>query len=132
VRPSGEIYRPVGIADFLFRWQLSVPLNQRPDAWEEDRIGKLFQDLTNAFNRQPLYFHGTVMFTHGDEGYIEVADGQQRLTTISILIAAIRDYLIELGDTAGALTVVGRRCRGPDRALAGIYSFQLPGVVRGF
>src|SRR4029077_1012472 len=34
-------------------------------------------------------------------------DGQQRLATISILIAAIRDYLIELGDTAGALQYQG-------------------------
>jgi uncharacterized protein with ParB-like and HNH nuclease domain len=40
------------------------------------------------------------MFTEGDKG-TEVADGQQRLATVSILIAAIRDYLIELGDVKG-------------------------------
>jgi hypothetical protein len=99
---AGVTIDPVGIADILFRWRLAVPLNQRPYRWEEDEIEKLFQDLTNAFNRQPLYFLGTVMFTHNDKGYIEVADGQQRLATISILIAAIRDYLIELGDSDGA------------------------------
>ena len=104
---AGITIDPVGIADILFRWRLAVPLNQRPYRWEDDEIEKLFQDLASAFNRQPLYFLGTVMFTHNDKGDIEVADGQQRLATISILIAAIRDYLIELGDTDGALQYQG-------------------------
>ena len=37
------------------------------------------------------YFLGTVVLTHGNAGRLEVADGQQRLATTSILIAAIRD-----------------------------------------
>jgi len=90
-----------GIADVLFRWQLVVPLNQRPYAWEDDEVEKLFHDLTKAVDTQPIYFLGTVMFTKGGED-IEVADGQQRLATASMLIAAIRDYLVELGDKKGA------------------------------
>jgi hypothetical protein len=104
---AGITIDPVGIADILFRWRLAVPLNQRPYRWEEDDIEKLFQDLNNAFNRQPLYFLGTVMFTHNEKGQIEVADGQQRSATVSVLIAAIRDYLIELNDSAGALQYQG-------------------------
>jgi len=88
---AGITIDPVGIADILFRWRLAVPLNQRPYRWEEDDIEKLFQDLNNAFNRQPLYFLGTVMFTHNEKGQIEVADGQQRLATVSVLIANSRD-----------------------------------------
>lgn len=98
---------PIGIADILQRWRLSVPMNQRPYAWEEEHVEKLFQDLTKAFDGQPLYFMGTVMFTHGEKGSIEVADGQQRLATISMLLAAIRDYLIELGDEQGAIQYQG-------------------------
>ena len=101
-KQAGITIEPLGIADILHRWRLSVPLNQRPYAWEEDNVEKLFQDLTKAFDAQPLYFLGTVMFTHGDKGKIEVADGQQQLATISMLLAAIRDYLIELGDPEGA------------------------------
>lgn len=41
------------------------------------------------------------MLTTGS-GRIRVADGQQRLATIFILIAAIRDFLLELGDIDGA------------------------------
>lgn len=100
----GISFEKAGIADALYRWELKVPLNQRPYAWEEGNIEKLFHDLTQAYDNQPIYFLGTVMFTQGDAGTTEVADGQQRLATISVLIAAIRDYLIELGDDKGATT----------------------------
>jgi hypothetical protein len=45
---------------------------------------------------------GTIVLTRDSNRQWEVADGQQRLATTAILIAAIRDYLIELGDTNGA------------------------------
>jgi len=101
---AGISIEPIGIADILHRWQLAVPLNQRAYKWEDEEIEKLFQDLTKAFDKQPMYFLGTVMFTQGGKGQIEVADGQQRLATVSILLSAVRDYLIELGDAEGAKT----------------------------
>lgn len=97
----GLSFESSAIADVLFRWQLIVPLNQRPYAWQDDDVEKLLQDLAKAVDTQPIYFLGTVMFTQGGDD-TEVADGQQRLATVSILIAAIRDYLIELGDKKGA------------------------------
>ncbi|MGF7162358.1 hypothetical protein FHS85_004012 [Rhodoligotrophos appendicifer] len=98
----GLSFEHCGIADVLYRWQLVVPLNQRPYAWEDDEVEKLFHDLTKAVDTQPIYFLGTIMFTKGESNDTEVADGQQRLATTSILIAAMRDYLIELGDEKGA------------------------------
>ena len=99
----GLTINDVGIADALSRWQLAVPLNQRPYAWKDDPVETLFHDLTKAFdNSQPIYFLGTIVLTEASRGIREVADGQQRLATISILVAAIRDYLIELGDVQGA------------------------------
>lgn len=100
----GLTINDVGIADALSRWQLAVPLNQRPYAWQDDPVETLFHDLTKAFdNSQPIYFLGTIVLTEAPKGIREVADGQQRLATISILVAAIRDFLIELGDEQGAL-----------------------------
>jgi uncharacterized protein with ParB-like and HNH nuclease domain len=93
----------VGVADALTRWQLGVPLNQRRYAWDEEYVEQLFHDLTKAFDaNKPLYFLGTVVLTEGSKGTREVADGQQRLATTSILLAAIRDYLLELEDPQGA------------------------------
>ena len=93
----------VGIADALNRWQLGVPPNQRRYAWDEDYVEQLFHDLTKAFDgNKPIYFLGTIVLTEGTTGAREIADGQQRLATTAILLAAIRDYLIELKDQPGA------------------------------
>jgi hypothetical protein len=93
----------VGIAKALSQWELAVPLNQRSYAWRDDPVETLLHDLTTAFDSdQPIYFLGTIVLTEGAKGVREVADGQQRLATISLFIAAIRDYLIELGDLDGA------------------------------
>lgn len=93
----------LGIASVLTRWQLVVPLNQRRYEWDEEYVDQLFHDLSKAFEgSKPIYFLGTIVLTEGPKGTKEVADGQQRLATTSILIAAIRDYLLELGDQPGA------------------------------
>jgi hypothetical protein len=91
----------IGIAEALAQWSLVVPPNQRRYAWDEDYVEQLFQDLTKAFS-QPIYFLGTIVLTEGSKGTREVADGQQRLATTAILVAAIRDYLVELGDEKAA------------------------------
>ena len=93
----------LGIADALSRWQLGVPPNQRRYAWDEEYVEQLFHDVTKAFDgSKPIYFLGTIVLTEGAKGSREIADGQQRLATTAILLAAIRDYLIKLGDQPGA------------------------------
>lgn len=99
----GLTINDVGIAEALSRWQLAVPTNQRAYAWTDDYVDALFDDLTKAFDHnRPIYFLGTIVLTDAPTGVREIADGQQRLATISILIAAIRDYLLELGDDQAA------------------------------
>lgn len=88
-----------GIGDSLTHNYLFVPKYQRTYAWVEKNISELYQDITSALNsNEPEYFLGSLVVSQkiGDKG--EVVDGQQRLATISIFIAAIRDYLIENGD----------------------------------
>src|SRR6185369_5917428 len=93
----------IGIAEALARYSLNVPPNQRRYAWDEEYVEQLFHDLTKAFGEsKPIYFLGTIVLTEGAKGSREVADGQQRLATTAILLAAIRDYLVELGDKQGA------------------------------
>jgi uncharacterized protein with ParB-like and HNH nuclease domain len=93
----------VGIADALMRWELTVPVNQRRYEWDEEYVEQLFQDPTKAFvGSRSIYFLGTIVLTEGLKGNREVADGQQRLATTAILLSAIRDYLLELGDSPDA------------------------------
>lgn len=90
-----------GIGEVLAHNRLAVPLNQREFSWEEEHIRDLFQDFANAIaNNKASYFLGTIVLTRGSGDVPEVSDGQQRLATTTILLAAIRDYFYELKDTA--------------------------------
>jgi len=75
-----------------------VPLNQRDYSWGEKQVKEVFQDLSKAVSEnKPTYFLGTIVLTEIPKRAYEVADGQQRLATISILLSAIRDYFLSKG-----------------------------------
>jgi len=95
-----------GIGAILSHNRLVVPLNQREYSWERDHVQELFQDFSNALTKsEGSYFLGTIVLTKGSGENPEVSDGQQRLATTSILIAAIRDYFFNQNDLkrAGAI-----------------------------
>lgn len=77
---------------------LVVPVYQRQYRWEIDDCKRLLDDLRNAARAsvgQPHFF-GSILYTVTDHGeYTErmLVDGQQRVTTLMLLIAALRDTL---------------------------------------
>ncbi len=78
---------------------LYVPWFQRNYTWDEDNVDELFQDLFEEFswenivdsarNRSQLrdYFMGAVMLCGQGDGRRMILDGQQRLTTLTMLLA---------------------------------------------
>jgi Protein of unknown function DUF262/Protein of unknown function (DUF1524) len=67
--------------------------------WEDEHVTDLFQDFSNAIaTNKATYFLGTIVLTTSAEGNPEVCDGQQRLATTTILLAAIRDYFHQRRD----------------------------------
>lgn len=74
-----------------------IPPYQRPYAWTDDQVLELFDDLHSFYLSEPeddSYFLGSIVLIK-DEGkpFSEVIDGQQRLTTLTIFIAAITSLL---------------------------------------
>ena len=68
-----------------------IPIYQRNYAWEKDEITALVQDIYDAFKKgdNKLYYIGTlVSYNKGDQVY-EIIDGQQRLTTLRLMFAAL-------------------------------------------
>jgi len=69
-----------------------IPSYQRPYAWTEVQAGELFADLHDFFSKEKdeTYFLGSIVLIK-EEGkpLAEVIDGQQRLTTLTILLAAL-------------------------------------------
>lgn len=86
--------------DFLF----TIPSVQRPYSWTSDQAGDLLDDLLDYIDHQSItkddfskidepYFLGSIVLVKKGENLYEVLDGQQRLTTLTILLAVLRDYL---------------------------------------
>jgi hypothetical protein len=77
---------------FSSDFDYTIPSYQRPYAWTEVQAGELFSDLVDFFTkeRDDTYFLGSIVLIK-DEGKppAEVIDGQQRLTTLTILLAAL-------------------------------------------
>lgn len=80
-----------GIGHFIADNFLKVPSYQRSFAWEVSHVQDLFDDIKNSYPED--YFIGTVVVTVTDSDYLEIVDGQQRLATINIFFAVIRDLL---------------------------------------
>lgn len=67
-----------------------VPIYQRNYAWGKDEVSALIQDVYDAYiaSKQNYYIGTLVSFHKGDQVY-EVIDGQQRLTTIYLVLGAL-------------------------------------------
>lgn len=67
-----------------------IPIYQRNYAWERDEIYTLVKDVYDSMKTdKPVYYIGTLVTYRRDENVFEVIDGQQRLTTIYILLKAM-------------------------------------------
>ena len=68
-----------------------VPIYQRNYAWGNDEITTLIQDAYDAYltGSEKTYFIGTLVTYPKGDGVFEVIDGQQRLTTINLVLAAL-------------------------------------------
>ena len=73
---------------------LRVPINQRSYAWKSEHVTDLYQDIDGAITKgDEEYFLGAIIVVVPKGNHpVEVYDGQQRLATTMILIAAIRDF----------------------------------------
>lgn len=92
---------PEQIGNALRTKFLRVPPNQREYSWKEKHVKALFDDLNNVIKAKGAeYFLGTIVVSNQDEGATpRVVDGQQRLATTLMFIAAIRDYLDSCQDS---------------------------------
>ena len=76
-----------------------MPIFQRPYSWEEEKALELFGDIHQAMekgdsHRAGEYFLGPIIVaSKGSLAPLEVVDGQQRLVTLSVIFAILRDLL---------------------------------------
>jgi len=87
-KPEAKILAKIfGDADSYYQ----IPDYQRPYSWEDEQIEQLWDDLCSAMESgDESYFLGPVILIRRKDLF-EVVDGQQRLTTLTILFCVLRD-----------------------------------------
>ncbi len=115
-----------GNTDALYK----IPQYQRPYKWEDEQIEKLWDDIYESYeNQEDNYFLGSIITAkprdNETSAYVDVVDGQQRLTTLMILFCVIRDlypnineglteenpFLVDIDTIQSSISLFGRSKR---------------------
>lgn len=113
IEAGDQVLRKLFGENYLFE----IPTYQRPFSWGDDEFDTLIDDLLTAYERntdrfgfgtsdttdtatyEPYFLGSIILHTADGQGdRYAVVDGQQRLTSLAILMAVIRDQT--KGDTA--------------------------------
>lgn len=97
IHGSEHPIRKIFSNDFVFR----VPLYQRPYSWTTEHAGELLGDLldfigtgaTPVDDLSPYFLGSVVLIKQEHLPDAEIVDGQQRLTTLTILLSALRSLV---------------------------------------
>ncbi|BDA04853.1 hypothetical protein OHP005_06100 [Helicobacter pylori] len=78
--------------------QLVIPIYQRVYSWEKEQCKQLWDDIIKIGGNDKMdgHFIGSILYvldriTHSNNALL-IIDGQQRLTTITLLLTALRDH----------------------------------------
>jgi hypothetical protein len=83
-----------GIGKLLAENGFAVPTHQGNYRWKEDEVKQLFDDILEAIDRgDDSYFLGLTVFMPQTDELSIVLDGQQRLATSIMILAAVRTWL---------------------------------------
>jgi len=97
------------VADLLVAHFLLVPRFQRPYEWTKGEVEDFWEDVTQATKD---YFIGSMVIFPSLHGMKGLVDGQQRITTITLLLCVLRDALRHAGsvdEADGLQNLVERR-----------------------
>jgi hypothetical protein len=88
------------------KYRYIVPEYQRQYSWGEEQWQDLWDDLLEL-EQSHSHFLGSIVFVERNTKFdetdeYEIVDGQQRITTISILLCALREYYKQKGDEDAA------------------------------
>jgi uncharacterized protein with ParB-like and HNH nuclease domain len=92
-----------GIGHLISDRQLAIPDYQRSYSWKADEVAELWDDIAKAMDDDAKeYFLGSVVTTSTGSPRQQVIDGQQRIATISLFYAAMRDIFRARSDERAA------------------------------
>ena len=92
---NNENLKELDIKTLFSKSEYIVPIYQRNYAWRKKEIEQLIDDINDYVSDNNLknknYYIGSLVVYRRDNGLLEVIDGQQRLTTLFILLNVLNN-----------------------------------------
>ena len=111
------------VSIFSDSYRFEIPEYQRPYAWTTEQTGELLDDLLHAMEHvesvreaSPYFLGSIVTIKNGPQPHAQIVDGQQLLTTLTILLCVLRELASEESDRGDIHSYV----YAPGRESAGI------------
>ena len=86
------------VSIFGDNYRFEIPEYQRPYAWTTEQTGELLDDLLHAMGHvenvseaAPYFLGSIVIIKNGSDPLAQIVDGQQRITTLTILFCVLRE-----------------------------------------
>ena len=103
---ENSIFRSIslGIGQLISqKKRFEVPLYQRSYSWGPSEVEQFIDDILRAIDENyPNYFLGSILLTEPENGIWGILDGQQRLSTASMIYSSIRHLLTEKNQLSDA------------------------------
>ena len=121
--------KPLKINELLSYDKYIIPIYQRNYAWGDKEISLLIQDLENACQKsKDNYYIGSLVVYKRENGDFEVIDGQQRLTTLTLIMHYL--CMNELCENDFTRNVYFEHRKNSDWALEHLGSDNIPVVFK--
>ena len=111
------------VSIFGDNYRFEIPEYQRPYAWTTEQTGEMLDDLLHAMEHvenvrdaSPYFLGSIVIIKKGLQPQAQIVDGQQRITTLTILLCVLRELASEEGDRSDTHSYI----YAPGRESAGI------------
>jgi Protein of unknown function DUF262/Protein of unknown function (DUF1524) len=145
--PTNLYTTPVSLRQiFADTYHFTVPAYQRPYSWRTAQAEQMFEDLVEALDHEAdvdgsePYFFGTLLMvsrqaatwqslfdsSEGQPRELDIVDGQQRMVTLTILLAVLRDQA-----SAAVATVKSKKQADEQAALAALLDTFVSQAARG-
>ncbi len=126
------------VSIFSDNYRFEIPEYQRPYAWTTEQTGELLDDLLHALEHvdnvsdaSPYFLGSIVTIKKGLQAQAQIVDGQQRITTLTILLCVLRELATtesDRNDTHNYIYAPGRESAG----IQGHYRLNVRERDRGF
>ena len=84
------------VQEILALGYFKIPRFQRPYSWTDEEVNNFWEDVVNRSDGH--YFIGSMVVYQTEKPFYGIVGGQQRLTTMTLMLAAIRNAFLDYGD----------------------------------